>query len=75
VFGLVLAIGYCPLETQFAGITIFLCKIKRVRHQKPRPRLLNRPPMQPYSDREVIHYLCLEEDEDTADLLLPASVR
>jgi hypothetical protein len=31
--------------------------------------------MQPLPDREVIRYLRLEEDEDTANLLLPTSVR
>lgn len=31
--------------------------------------------MQPLSDLDVVRYLRLEEDEDTADLLLPSSVR
>jgi hypothetical protein len=31
--------------------------------------------MQPLSDRDVVRYLRLEEGEDTADLLLPSSVR
>jgi hypothetical protein len=31
--------------------------------------------MKPLSDRDVVRYLRLEEDEDTADLLLPSSLR
>lgn len=33
------------------------------------------PTIKPLSDRDVVRYLRLEEDEDTADLLLPTSVR